>query len=129
MNELVTFGLEFVGFLFQILFWMIVWHFAIKAVRGFMTPNADEREELVEKIMTMLHRIKQEKHGDVYYWFDADSDAFLAQGTNDEEIKQHLKERFKGHVFLLDEERAWAGPELQVVQIAELKMKNNQTIA
>lgn len=112
---------EFVGFLIQIALWMVFWHFAFKIVRSFMGQNNDEeRQELVKKVMDRIHQIKEEKHGDLTYWFDAESDAFLAQGKNDDEIKAHLKGRFKGHIFLLDETRAWAGPDLKLVPISEI---------
>lgn len=120
MTELVTLGVEFISFVFQILFWMVVWHFVIKFARAFIAPKEEEREELIKKVMSVIHQVKQETHGDLTYWFDAESDAFLAQGKSDDEIKEHLKGRFKGHIFLLDETRAWAGPDLKLVPISEI---------
>jgi hypothetical protein len=121
MTEITTLAGEFVAFIIQIVLWMIVWHFVLKVVRVFMDKeNPAEREALVQKVMTMIHQIKQEQHGELTYWFDAETDAFLAQGKDDTEIKEHLKGRFKGHIFLLDETRAWAGPDLKLVPISEL---------
>lgn len=89
-------------------------------------PN---REELAKQVLKMMHRVKQEQHGEIFYWFDADTDAFLGQGTTDDEIKEQLKQRFKGHVFLLDDDRALAGPDLKVTPVKELKLVDKSTIA
>jgi hypothetical protein len=93
---------------------------AWKAVKS----DNPERDELVKKVMGMIHQVKQEQHGEVYYWFDADTDAFLGQGKTDDEIKEHLKQRFKGHIFLLDEDRALAGPDLKLTPVKELKLQD-----
>ena len=116
---------SFFLFLLQVLFWYVVFSFIFRLIRG----NADkefekEKEALVKKVNEMIHRIKQEKHGDCYYWFDADSEEFLAQGRDDEEIRQHLLKRFSGHIFLLNDEKALAGPELRTMPIQDLTRKS-----
>ena len=121
MNDIITLAGEFVGFVVQIVLWMIVWNFVAKLIRLFINKESpEEREALVQKVMSLIHQIKQEKHGELTYWFDAETNAFLAQGKDDNEIKEHLKERFKGHIFLLDETRAWAGPDLKLVPISDI---------
>lgn len=116
---------SFFLFLLQVLFWYVVFSFIFRLIRS----NADkefekEKEALVKKVNEMIHRIKQEKHGDCYYWFDADSEEFLAQGRDDEEIRQHLLKRFSGHIFLLNDEKALAGPELRTMPIQDLTRKS-----
>ena len=116
---------SFFLFLLQVLFWYVVFSFIFRLIRG----NADkefekEKEALVKKVNEMIHRIKQEKHGDCYYWFDADSEEFLAQGRDDEEIRQHLLKRFSGPIFLLNDEKALAGPELRTMPIQDLTRKS-----
>lgn len=122
MFEILSFIGEFASFIFELLLWVIFWSFVFGIVRRVLsnTDEEAETEEMVNKVMTKIHQIKQEQHGDLYYWFDKDTDAFLAQGSTDEEIKQHLKQRFKGHIFLLDDKRALAGPDLTIVPIADL---------
>ena len=120
MIDLLTLAGEFIGFVIQIALWMVFWHFVFKIVRSFMDKPDEEREALVKHVMERIHQVKEEKHGDLTYWFDAENDAFLAQGKDDDESKEHLKGRFKGHIFLLDETRAWAGPDLKLVPISEL---------
>jgi hypothetical protein len=89
----------------------------------------EDRKELVKKVMSLIHTVKQEQHGDVYYWFDADTDQFLGQGRTDDEIRVHLLERFKGHAFILDEKRALAGPDLKMVSVDDLKMKSENELS
>lgn len=101
--------------------WYVFFRFCFWAFGKLVTEKVDkEKEALVEQVLSILHRIKQEKHGDIFYWFDADSDAFLAQGKDEDEIRNHLLSRFNGHIFLIDNERAMAGPKLATMPISEL---------
>lgn len=122
---------EFLLFFAELLFWMFVFNLVLKVIFGRQLKELEdaraEHTEIVEKLMDMLHSVKQEQHGDVLYWFDADTDQFLAQGKSDSEIKEHLKERFKGHVFIFND-KALAGPNLEPVPISELMLKNKNTI-
>lgn len=116
---------EFLGLFLQMLFWYFVGAVIFRLIRGNAEKEFEkEKEALVKKVNEMIHRIKQEQHGDCYYWFDADNDQFLAQGRNDEEIRQHLLKRFSGHIFLVDNEKALAGPELRAMPIQDLTKKS-----
>lgn len=112
---------DILEFLLQFAFWYIIFKIVFAIAERFLTTHTpEEREKLVSKIVSMIHQVKQEQHGDTYCWFDADSGYFLGQGKTDTEIKEHLKQRFKGHIFLIDEDRALAGPDLTVMPIKEL---------
>ena len=105
------------------------WYFVIGAVVRLLFSKKEkelavQRDELVDKLTKLIHRIKQEQHGDVYYWFDADTDSFLAQGRTDEEIRKHLLSRFKGHIFFIDDKKVMAGPELKVMSVDQLTVKS-----
>jgi len=114
--------MDFVTFVLQVIIGLAIGRFIGKFVIELLTRKdvEAEKEKLVQKVMQQVHRIKQEKHGDLFYWFDADSDQFLAQGQTDEEIRKHLLGRFKGHIFLIDNEKAMAGPDLKIVPISSL---------
>lgn len=131
INSIATLGLEFVAFCIEILLWMVFCSVLFGIVRKVLSveDTTDEREKIVDEVMKLIHRVKQEQHGECYYWFDADTDEFLAQGTTDTEIKDQLKKRFQGHAFIIDEKRALAGPELKLVTLEELKMDKNRKIA
>ena len=121
--------------LLNMLVWFVLGYFAARlatnALKNYLLSKIEdpEREALVGKIMEMLHRVKKEQHGEIHYWFDEDSDMFLAQGRIDEEIKEHLKQRFKGHIFLIDDKNALAGPELKLTPISDLAMKDGKSIS
>jgi hypothetical protein len=117
---------ELLGFVINCVLWYVFFSIVFKVYDVWKAVKNDnpERAELVKKVMGMIHTVKQEQHGEVYYWFDADTDAFLGQGKTDDEIKEHLKQRFKGHIFLLDDDRALAGPDLKLTPVKELKLQD-----
>lgn len=118
-------AIDFLIFLSQVAFWYFVTSVVLRLVFRKKDQELEEqREELIDKITKIIHRIKQEKHNDMYYWFDADTDRFLAQGRTDDEIRQHLLSRFKGHIFLINDDQAMAGPELKLMAISELTYKS-----
>lgn len=116
--------IEFVLFFFQFVFWM----FFISAAKNLLFGNKavvdEETEKLREKLSKMIHRIKQEKYGDCYYWFDLDDDQFLAQGRNDAEMIDVIKKRFPTHIFILDDEKALRGPDWKPIPITDLTRKS-----
>jgi len=64
----------------------------------------------------IIHVVKQEQQGDMYYWYDNDSDDFLAQGRTWEEVVGVLRERFPEHIFVLNQREMIMGPEFEIVQ-------------
>ena len=91
----------------EILIWAFIVFFATRlflaAVNTRLEDQLEQQEDLIKKLNEVIHVVKEEKHGDVVYWFDGDNDQFLAQGRNIDEIKLHLKQRFHKHIFLLNE--------------------------
>lgn len=112
--------LEFLLFFIELMFWVFIADLVISLFIASHKGKAEEREELVQQVAKKIHQVKQEKHGELIYWFDEETDQFLGQGCTDEEIRVHLLERFKGHIFLLDEKRALAGPELKLMPIDQI---------
>lgn len=113
---------EIVNFVFQVVMWFIFFKGVFALLELWVNKKQDqiERDELVDKLTQLIHYVNQEKHGECYYWFDKETDAFLAQGTTDEEIKQHIGTRFKGHVFVLDDKRALMGSDLRMIALDQL---------
>lgn len=119
--ELLT---EFLGFLCWTVFWYLVLQVLIRVIFGNIEKTIDEEAEKIrDKLSKMIHRINQEKHGDMYYWFDRDSDEFIAQGKTDTEIINHVKSRFPTHIFILNDEKGLRGPDWKVVPLQELTQK------
>ena len=121
MNEFFATLLQF--FLFYLLFKIV---FAIIEAWVNVGRVSEYKKELAERLSNLIHYVEQEKHNDCYYWFDKETDQFLAQGNTDEEIKQHLNSRFKGHIFVLDENRALFGPDLKTVSLDQLSKLYNE---
>lgn len=98
--------------------------FAIRLILGIVNAKLEheleEQKKLIEKISKLVHVVKEEKHGEMLYWFDQDSDQFLAQGRNIDEIRTHLKHRFEKHIFLYNEEHALAGENYDIVPVTSL---------
>lgn len=92
---------EFVDFLLKGVFWYFVIGLLTMPLRQKMDQKRADLEETVTKLMTIVHRVSVEKHGEVFYWFDADSNEFLAQGASTNETIAHLKSRFPTHIFLV----------------------------
>jgi hypothetical protein len=81
-----------------------------KSVAGYIL-DTKIRNSIKEALNELVHEVKVENNGPVYYWFDKDTDAFLGQGMNEEEVINHVKSRFPNHMFIIPEKGVLAGPE------------------
>lgn len=92
---------EFIRFLLEAVFWYFVIMLLTIPLRRRLETKKTDIEDAVTKLMKRVHSVSVEKHGDVYYWFDAESDEFLAQGKTTSETVAQLKSRFPTHIFLV----------------------------
>lgn len=92
---------EFLTFLVQ----GILWWFILQTVFAVFLRIQGKKEQhvkhMIEKLDEVTHRVQVEKHGDMYYWFDADDNEFLAQGKSLEDTIDILKKRFPTHMFFV----------------------------
>jgi hypothetical protein len=110
---------DLVNFVVYALLCYAVLRLVTSALHKGLKAELEAREELVKKIQGLVHLVKEEKHGEMTYWFDEDSDQFLAQGRTSDEIVKVLKERFNNHIFILmDQEKMMAGPDFELVPIS-----------
>jgi hypothetical protein len=120
MEDLMAFG----AWLLDLAVWSLFWFFVFRAIRWVIDLRAaveeagELREEMIETLSKIMHGVKQEKHKDVIYWFDEDSDQFLAQGRTVDEIREHLKQRWKDHIFLINGTHVMAGPDYELTEAA-----------
>ena len=117
---------EFVVFLIECAFWYFVIGLLTIPLRKRMERRQDELDEQIEQLSKLVHRVQVEKHGESYYWFDADSDKFLGQGKTIEEAVVQIKNRFPGHIFLVgtkDNTYRLSGPDwtLKPMDVADIK--------
>lgn len=113
---------EFLSFFIEFVFWMFILSVVRAAVIKHKEAEEQEVGELKEKLVKMIHFVKQEKHGDVLYWFDLDDDSFLGQGASVEELTEHVKKRFPTHIFITDNaDKFMRAPEWKLTPINELE--------
>lgn len=93
--------------------YIVMWLIA-RWLKQRVAESEAEVAAVVKLINSKIHPVLKEVHGDHIYWFDAETDEFLAQGATQEEIVSVLKERFRGHIFLISPTEMLAGPNLEV---------------
>jgi len=103
----------------------ILFYFAFKIgmwLLGFnrFLNDAEETNEQVKKYLaSIIHPVKSEQHGDVIYFFDADTNTFLAQGRDDAELAEALRARWQDHIFIVGERHVMAGPDFKMREIED----------
>ena len=101
MNDFIV---EFIVFAFQLLFWYTISSIFLNFLLRRVDKEAkDDIEKILDRVNEIVHRVRIEEHYNTYYWYDADSDKFLAQGATPAELIDRLKIRFPEHIFLLEE--------------------------
>ena len=96
-------------FVVDIIFWLVVIWLVMKVWDKYLTAK---NEALVEQIKDMQAQMKDsiilveiEKHDDIFYLYEKDTQEFIAQGTNFDEIREHCKTRFKDRAVVANEEQ------------------------
>jgi hypothetical protein len=103
----------------------LIFYAAYKLTRfilGFFdfAQDVSETGEQVKKYLSsIIHAVKSEKHGDIIYFFDEETNTFIAQGRNDAEIIEGLKARWGDHIFIIGERHVMAGPDFEMTEITD----------
>lgn len=91
-----------------IVFWTLVIWFALRTVRAYLEVKNEilrtELEEIQKKVKEKFIHVNIEKHGDVFYLFEKETDRFIAQGTSMDELKSHCDSRFKNSIVVADDQ-------------------------
>jgi hypothetical protein len=94
-------------FILDIVLWMVVIWLIMKVWEKYLIIK---NEELAKQVEDMTRQIKEqiihvniEKYGEMYYLFEKDTNRFIAQGTNFEEVQKHCVTRFKDKSVITDE--------------------------
>ena len=98
---MMEFFTEFANFCLQLIFWSIVIEIILRLIESRVSARKEELNEVMEKVNNIVHRVRVEQHGEIYYWFDDDSNDFLAQGKNLTDATDQLRSRFSGHLFFV----------------------------
>lgn len=90
-----------------VLICLIIWAVAKFASLYMKAKNEILQEEiadLTQKLKNKIIHVNVEQHGSVFYLFEKDTNRFIAQGSNINEIKQKCADRFKDAVIVADED-------------------------
>ena len=119
--------LEFELFCVQILFWTMIVNSILNLINHYLDrPTKEDYQQLKQQIAKMVHFVREEQHGEMNYWFDEQTDEFLAQGTDFEQIIAQARARFPTHVFIIDDcKHTVSGPDWKITPVGELSKKYN----
>lgn len=101
--------MESFNFLSFVVYLVAIW-IVFKILLKFLVANDleeetdAEREEKTDKERKDVVVVSIEKHGEIYYLFDRDNDSFIAQGKDEDELKEAVRKRFPNKVFMASEE-------------------------
>jgi len=62
----------------------------------------EELDRLTKQLKDKIIQVNVEKHGSVFYLFEKDTNRFIAQGADINEIKKKCADRFKDTVIVAD---------------------------
>lgn len=83
--------------------WLVV-----KLITGYLRAKNEvlhkQLEEINKKVKELIVRVTIEKHGDIFYIFEKETDRFVAQGRTADEIKEVMQKRFPEKTFIATDE-------------------------
>jgi len=85
----------------------------------FAQDVSETGEQVKKYLSSIIHPVKSEQHGDVIYFFDADTNTFLAQGRDDAELAEALRARWRDHIFIVGEKYVMSGPDFKMLEIED----------
>jgi hypothetical protein len=99
--------MEFINEFFWFCIKAALWYWAISIVLAVIIKQsenkAEQKNEMIEKLNGMVHRVREEQLDNTLYWFDDDTGDFLGQGQTSAEVIEHVRSRFPSHLFFLPE--------------------------
>ena len=99
-------ALDFIG---EVFIWLVVIWLIMKVWETYLIAKnealAEQVKEMTKQIKEQIIHVNIEKHGEVFYLFEKDTNRFIAQGSNFEEVKEHCVTRFKDKTVVANEEQ------------------------
>jgi hypothetical protein len=119
--------LEFALFCIQILFWTLIVNGLLSLItRHLDRPTKEDYQRLKQQIAKMVHFVREERHGEINYWYDEQTDEFLVQGASTDQLVEQARARFPTHVFIIDDcTHTISGPDWKITPVNELSNKYN----
>jgi hypothetical protein len=92
----------------EIIIWCAILWLASKFILFYLQAKneilKEELDKLTKQLKDKIIHVKVEKHGSVFYLFEKDTNRFIVQGSDINEIKQKCADRFKDTVIVADED-------------------------
>ena len=105
----------------EFILWFALVYGAIQLIlgvyQGYTALDQAATAELKKQLASKIHVVKEEQHGDHTYWFDLETDQFLAQGASKEEIIEILKKHYSKHIFILPGDSLLHGPNWEPLKL------------
>lgn len=99
--------MSIIDFIIDSAFWFIVIWLLMKVWQTYLVAKNEALEnqikEMKAKVKEQVIYVNIEKHNNVFYLFEKDTNRFIAQGSNFDEIKSHCETRFKNKAVVADE--------------------------
>jgi vancomycin resistance protein YoaR len=88
--------------------WGMVIYFVLKFIELYLKARNDilreDLEAVSKKIKETIVNVNIERHGDMFYVFEKETDNFVAQGKTMAEIKEVMQKRFPKKTFVATED-------------------------
>ena len=122
---------EFLWFCVKAVFWYWVFSIILAVIFKRAENKAEQKNEMMEKLNGMVHRVREEQLGNTRYWYDDDTGDFLGQGQTSDEVIEHVRNRFPAHLFFLPEYRkvhapTWKIESYQIDSLASILDSNRK---
>jgi len=93
----------------DVVLWLFVIWLVMKVIEKYLVAKneilAEQLEDLTKQLKEQVIQVDIEKHGSVFYLFEKDTNRFIAQGTNFDELREHCVTRFKDKSVVANEDQ------------------------
>ena len=100
--------MNMLDFIADIFFWLIAIWLVMKVIEKYLTARneilREDLEAVSKKIKETIVNVNIERHGDIFYVFEKETNNFIAQGQSMSEIKEVMQKRFPKKTFVATEE-------------------------
>ena len=101
--------MNILDFIVEAFLWFVVIWLVLKMVELYLVAKNEalvkQVEEITKQIKEQVIHVNIEKHGNMFYLYEKDTDRFIAQGTSFDEVKENCEARFKGRSVVGNEDQ------------------------
>jgi ectoine hydroxylase-related dioxygenase (phytanoyl-CoA dioxygenase family) len=101
--------MNILDFIVEAFLWFAVIWLVLKMVELYLVAKnavlTKQIEEMAQQIKEQIIHVDIEKHGNMFYLYEKDTNRFIAQGTSFDEVKENCEARFKGKSVVGNEDQ------------------------